>query len=150
MRLSLTFLIRTRNLAWVIAVLITILTAIALLHDKPPPVPTKLQERFDPNLLGVQTVDAAVALIRRDSQNNSPEELSATADQFVRDRFFHSYSAFRPQQNWSAWILGQFWWHLNAPVQPDEILKFRRAACSQQAIVFMAIMNRLGFETRAI
>jgi hypothetical protein len=45
---------------------------------------------------------------------------------------------------------GQFWFDLRVPVLPDDILKFRRGACSQQAIVFMALLKRFGIHYGAV
>ncbi|UUR08475.1 hypothetical protein [Sphingomonas glaciei] len=72
------------------------------------------------------------------------------ADALLRKRFVHGYSYFRMKQNWMAAFLRPVWDDLAAPVRPDDILKFRRAACSQQAIVFQEIAKRLGFEFASV
>jgi hypothetical protein len=77
------------------------------------------------------------------------EKLDA-ADALLRRRFFHSYSYFRFDQNWSAAILRPIWDDLASPVRPDDILRFRRAACSQQSLVFLEIADRLGFDHASV
>ena len=74
------------------------------------------------------------------------ERITAGIDQFVRDRFFHGISLFSVQENWIAALSGAVWINLRNPVRPDDILKHRRAICSQQAIVFMELLKRFGIE----
>ncbi len=71
-------------------------------------------------------------------------EYADRADEFVRARFFHGYSYFRPCDNWLAYIAGYVWDDLRSPVIADDILNFRRGACSQQAIVFQALLRERG------
>lgn len=114
-----------------------------------PPLPA-IQERFDPRLAAVDSVDAAVAFLQRNGRIADPVAYADAADAFLRDRFVHGYSLYRPCQNWLAWAAAAAWQDLKSPVLPDEILRHRRAACSQQAIVFQALMRRRGLDVRSV
>jgi hypothetical protein len=47
-------------------------------------------------------------------------------------------------------LAGLVWDDLRSPVLPDDILNYRRAACSQQAIVFQAIVAKLGVDYASV
>ncbi len=144
-------LVLARNTIWILFITISLVTLFVHTRNyERPMVPEKVTELFDPHLQGVRSIDAAVTLVKQDARSGSPYDIALAADLFVRNRFFHQYSEFRPDQNWIAWLLGKIWPQLSAPVLPDDILQYRRAACSQQSIVFMEIMKRLGFEVRAV
>jgi len=69
----------------------------------------------------------------------------------VRDRFFHGYSYYSFEDNYMAAMLSKVTVPgLSALVIPDEILKYPYAACSQQAIVMMELLQSKGFKTRKI
>jgi hypothetical protein len=111
-----------------------------------PPV----HEQFEPQVQSIKSVDAAKAYVSRSNEGASPAALADAADEFVRRRFVHGYSFFTPGQNWLAYLAGFLWLDLRSPVLPDDILQHRRAACSQQVIVYDAIMRQLGFETAVV
>jgi hypothetical protein len=108
------------------------------------PLPS-VSERFRPTLFAVNSIDGAMAYLPAyySSPNPSRRELVAAVDGFVRDRFFHGFSEYRPCDNWIAALAGTLWYNLKVPVDPDDILKYRRAICSQQAIVAEAMLQRL-------
>lgn len=99
-----------------------------------------LQEKFDPALSG----PAQVADIAGSIGGANRLEYADRADEFVRRRFFHSYSYYRPCDNWLAYVAGFLWDDLRSPVMADDILNYPRAACSQQAIVFQALLREMG------
>lgn len=69
--------------------------------------------------------------------------------EIVKRRFFHGQSNYSINENWIASLSGKLVWsHLSAIVDPDDILNYNEALCSQQAIVFTEILNRKGITTR--
>jgi hypothetical protein len=124
-------------------------TLVAQLPWQSPRLP-RFHDTFDPALRSITSVDQATAYVRRRNPHANQAELADAADEFVRRRFLHSYSFFDPGQNWLAYLAGFVWIDLRSPVRPDDILKHRRAACSQQVMVFDAIARRLGFETAVV
>jgi hypothetical protein len=109
------------------------------------------RELFDPTLQDVQTLDAAAAYIRaKVGEGAEAEAVAQAADTFVRQRFAEGYSVFLPQQNWLAYLAGFIWDDLRAAVLPDDILKHRLAACSQQAIVLQALLERFGVDYASV
>lgn len=117
-------------------------------HALARPLPQR-HELFDSHLAGIDTIDEAIARIERTRPPN-PAAFADATDAFLRERFIHGYSAFRPCQDWVAWVAGAFWFDLKSPVNPEQIMAHRRAACSQQSIVFQEIMRRKGLDVRSI
>lgn len=71
--------------------------------------------------------------------------------EIVKRRFYHGSSNYSVNENWIALICGKlFWSHLSAIVNPDDILNYNGALCSQQAIVFMDILKNKGISTRSV
>lgn len=110
----------------------------------------KTREEFDPSLQGINSVDSATAYVLGSNPGSSPAARADAADEFVRRRFFHSYSFFDPGENWLAYLAGFVWLDLRSPVRPNDILQHPEAACSQQTIVFNAIVRRLGLRTAVV
>jgi len=112
--------------------------------------PLEFSDQFEPNLQSIGNVDAAVALVRQNAADSRPTTLADSTDSFVRKRFAHGYSEFKPCEDWIAYLAGFIRDDLRNPVLPDDILQHRRAACSQQAIVFQAVATRLGLDVASI
>ena len=142
-------------ISWAFAVLALTFGAATLwvqLSDCPyRPLPA-LQERFRPNLLAINSVDAAMTYLPVYYPSPRPTDLQKVeaVNEFVQDRFFHGLSTYRPCDNWLAGLSGSIWSDLAAPVLPDDILKYRRAFCSQQAIVAEAMLHRLGIHYASV
>jgi len=72
-------------------------------------------------------------------------------DTLVRKRFVHGYSHYSLSDDYVSGLLGRLVWSdLSAVVEPNDILKFNYAACSQQSIVFMAILRAKGYRVRKV
>lgn len=112
--------------------------------------PVSAPAPFDPDLMSVRSVDQAVAYIRAQPGPWDAKARADKADEFIRRRFYHSYSFFDPDENWLAYLAGYAWIDLRSPVIPDDILKHPEAACSQQVIVFDALARRLGLDAAVI
>lgn len=114
------------------------------------PAPLTAPAPFDPALTSVRSVDQAVGYIGAQPGSWDAKARADKADDFVRRRFYHSYSFFDPRENWLAYLTGYVWIDLRSPVIPDDILKHPEAACSQQSIVFAALARRLGLDTAVV
>jgi len=74
--------------------------------------------------------------------------VKATSD-IVKKRFYHGLSEYSLKDNWISYLGAKlFWKHLNAIVEPDDILDYTQGLCSQQTIVFLEILKRKGIKTR--
>lgn len=74
--------------------------------------------------------------------------VKATSD-IVKKRFYHGLSEYSIKDNWISYVGAKlFWNHLNAIVDPDDILGYSEGLCSQQTIIFLEILKRKGIQTR--
>lgn len=129
-----------------IGIFLTAITAAAALwgaHSRPLP---PIEESFDPFLSGISSIDEVMAVLATADPSASRLEMLDEADALLRRRFVHGYSYLTFDQNWAGAALRPIWDNLASPVRPDDILRFRRGACSQQALVFQEIARRLGFD----
>jgi hypothetical protein len=131
---------------WVVG-MVTLASQTVSVHARP--VPSSIAEDWKPNLSQVQNIDQALAImpayIAR-QPGTRDEKITAGIDQFVRDRFFHGTSLLSAKENWIAALAGLAWSNLAIPVLPNDILKHRRAMCSQQAIVFMELLKHFKID----
>lgn len=126
-------------------------STLVALSDRDAPLPLPIsKEEFDPLLAGLDSVDEIMFILDTTNPGASSLQKLDAADALLRRRFIHSYSYFRADQNWVAASLRPIWDDLASPVRPDDILRFRRAACSQQALVFLEIARRLDFDHAAV
>jgi hypothetical protein len=148
---------RALNIAsWALAALFLMFGAATIwaqLTDCPlrPALPA-YHEHFQPTLLAVDSVDAAIAYLPTYYHSPAPgvrEQVDAV-NSFVQDRFLHGPSYYHPCDNWIASVSRPLWENLAIPVLPDDILKHRHALCSQQAIVAQAMLKRLGIHYASV
>jgi hypothetical protein len=114
-----------------------------------PPLPAAPAEAWKPRLADVKTVDDALKILpsyAAREHGSRDARIAFGIDRFVRDRFLHGPSLLNVRHNWLAGLAGLVWINLRMPVLPDEILHHRRAICSQQAIVFMALLKHSGID----
>ena len=118
-----------------------------------------LKEEFDPTLQSLNTVSKLVAfcdgLYTEKASTNSSIKIDEIypdiVSSVIRKRFYHGYSSYGLSNNYMAMMLsGVTMEGLSAIVVPDDILKYPYAACSQQSIVFMEILQKKGFPTRKV
>ena len=117
------------------------------------------KEEFDPSLQTLNTVDKLVAfcdgLYMEKANNNASIKIDEIypdiVSSVIRKRFYHGYSLYGFSNNYMAMMLaGVTEKGLSAIVVPNDILKFPYAACSQQSIVFMGILQKKGFTIRKV
>lgn len=110
-------------------------------------------EEFDPTLLHkLQSIDDLIACADKLSPGDRKSlQYVNTIDLLIKKRFYHGYSRYSIDNNWIAALAGRmFWPHLAAIVNPDQIMKYPKAACSQQSMVFMESCKRIGIDYRSI
>ena len=113
------------------------------------------QERFNPALTSIQSIDhleqfvddsAAAQMISIYS-----EKYTALLAYIISCRFYHGFSHFQLNENWIA-ALGEkcFGNGLASKVDPEDIMLHPYAACSQQAIVMMAVLRKKNISYRKV
>ena len=130
-----------------LAILFAAMTIWASSITCPRILPTPRGELFSPELASINSVDKAEFWIRgRLGPNPSQARIADEITMFMQRRFYHGLSTMKPCDNWLISVASRFSQTLAAPVRPDDILKYRRAICSQQAIVLQALFHRFGLE----
>lgn len=136
-----------RATAFLLAALFTVMTLAAQLAPLQPRDADPRGELFDPELSRVDSIDKAEIWIRAHlSAEPSQAEIAEEIARFMRLRFFHDLATFRFSDDWVAYFAGFAWDDLAAPVRPDDLMKYRRGICTQQAMVFQAILERFGID----
>jgi len=113
------------------------------------------KELFDPSLSSINSVqrliDYSDSIATVNHIKSGSLGYGVLVASVLRKRFYHGFSSYTLQQNWLAvaaqLLLGR---GLAAPVNPDEILKYPYAGCSQQAIVMMAVMKEKKVPFRSV
>lgn len=115
------------------------------------PLP-EISDQFHPELTSIDSVDEAVEYVRviLGSGPHSERRIAEAAATLVRKRFFHGFAEYRPCDDWLAYLAGHVWSDLRQPVLPDHALRFRRGSCSQQSMVFQAVVARFGLDYASV
>jgi hypothetical protein len=112
-----------------------------------------IDEKFDRKFLAISSCDRLDSLVSY-KFNETGHDTAKTVlfiDQFLRNRFYHSYSELSLHDNWLAWLCGKlFWADFLYAVRPCDIIKYPMAACSQQGILFQRQLHRLGIRCSTI
>jgi hypothetical protein len=117
------------------------------------PVQRPVNEAWQPQLAGVRSVDAAMHVLPTfiARQHGSRQERIVNGiDAFVRARFVHGAAMLPVNENWMIRALGTVFPTVAIPVLPDEILKHDHALCSQQSLVFQALLRRSGIDYASV
>lgn len=137
-----------RATAFLLAAFFTVMTFVAQVMPVQPRTAEAREEAFDPELARIDSVDKAEIWIRGRLAGSDPTEAMVAEEiaRFMRLRFFHDLATFRFSDDWLAYLAGFVWSDLAAPVRPDDLMKYRRGICTQQAMVFQAILERFGID----
>lgn len=118
-----------------------------------------LVEEFDPSLKRLNNIKRLSAYVDSVYANETytksnirfETDYPEVANEIVRKRFYHGYSLYGFGNNSMAMLASKASvGGLSAIVLPNDILKFPYAACSQQSIVLMKLLQQKGFETRKV
>ncbi|MGH2646098.1 MAG: hypothetical protein ACRDE8_00970, partial [Ginsengibacter sp.] len=112
-------------------------------------------EIFDPSLSKINSIQKLInysdSLAKTNHVKIGSLSYGVLVASFLRKRFYHGFSCYTLQKNWIA-VAAQFLFGkgLASPVDPDEIMKFPYAGCSQQAIVLMKVMKEKKIPYRSV
>jgi len=115
-----------------------------------------INELFDPSFKRLTSLSACIQYCDSNfkyllvSQKDTFSYVNFVAE-FIKKRFYHGYSYFRPGYNTIGWMAAPILHKdLSATVIPDDILKFPHGACSQQSIIFFELLQKKGLPTRKV
>ena len=122
------------------------------------PPSEKLGERYEPALIRLNSIGKMEDFIDSIYHLQAPEGKPFDTISYlqacritVQKRFYHGVSEYRWSNNWPAWLSGNLCWsHMKAIVDPDDILKYSHAMCSQQQIVFLELLSRKKIPFRSV
>ena len=126
--------------------------------DNKVPVYNNIEE-YDPALSRLNSIDKLVmycdslylSLTITINQDEIKRDYSDIVSSVVRKRFYHGYSYYGFSSNFMSLLLSKATIPgLDAIVVPDDILKYPYAACSQQSIIMMKVLQSKGFVTRKV
>jgi hypothetical protein len=144
-----------KSLLLISVVIISAITVYSKFLSKPKifEKPANMDELFDEDFLNINTLPAFDSLVsnRFRSSNYDTARTVLFIDNFLRNRFYHSYSELDLKDNWIAVLCGYiFWGDFLYPVAPEYIIEHPMAACSQQGILFQYQLNRLKIKCSTI
>jgi hypothetical protein len=145
-----------RDTLLVLFLITTVLSSIGWVYPFPEKeAPGCITEEFNPALRHLTSVDQAMRWLDSTAASGkimvSSRAYADLVDDLVRQRFFHGYSHYSLSNDYISHLLGRILWSdLSAIVEPDHILQYDYAACSQQSIVFMALLRSKGYRTQKI
>lgn len=113
------------------------------------------KESFSPSLFRLQNVAEMASYtdslaIAENKPVSSPDFL-LLLERVVSQRFYHGFSRYSLHENWVAAVSENIFGHnMACIVNADDILKYKMAACSQQAIVTIALLKHYGIDYRTL
>ncbi|MGH2566239.1 MAG: hypothetical protein ACRDE5_17095 [Ginsengibacter sp.] len=113
------------------------------------------RELYDPSLSIINSVPQLIAyadsVAYKHQLRTGTLQYAELVSFIIRRRFYHGFSNYTLNQNWIAATAQYFFgMGLACPVNPDEILQYPCAGCSQQAIVLMEAMKRKSISYRSV
>ena len=120
-----------------------------------PLTPYNGKEKFDPTLARINSIkileeytDSIASSKQIKAQSFEYVEL---LESVIEQRFYHGFSHFTTSENWMAAVAGRFIKEDYAcKVQPEKIMQHPNAACSQQALVMMAVLRNKKISYRSL
>ncbi len=113
-------------------------------------------DKYDPRLGQLNSMEKleyfidSIAKLKKISKNDFPGYIKLV-DSLIRMRFYYGLQNYRFSENYLANLAGKLiWYDMGAKVLPDDILKGRKAFCSQSSIVFQEFLRRKGFQVRSV
>lgn len=144
------FLRRTRLAFAAGALAVCAFTGASAFAPHPSGPTSGIREAYDPTLGSVRTIDDALRILPSflpaGTVRPTDVQKADAIDEFIRRRFVHGYSQYGPRDNWIAYLAGFAWDDLRAPVIAEDILDYAQAACSQQALLFQALLEAQGID----
>jgi hypothetical protein len=141
----------------------TLLIAFAILFCLPfifnkdvnPTLAYNRQEKFNPRLSFINSINRlesytdSIAATKNISAGSY--EYAELLESVISDRFYHGFSHFTVRENWIAALAGKLLKEDYAClVEPEKIMQHPNAACSQQAMVMMAVLRKKKMSYRSL
>jgi hypothetical protein len=103
-----------------------------------------IKEAYDPALSRIQSIQDFDNELKTRLKNDFSDtsKIVNMIDEILRNRFYHGYSEYTFNDNWVAYLASKVYWGIKHPVIADDILKFPMAACSQQGLLFQAMLSK--------
>lgn len=144
-----------KNILLVLTILFSSVTFYSkfISSSKQAATPNDIDEKFDEHFLSINSTEKLDSLIFQEFRKNNYDTAKTVIfiDNFLRNRFYHSYSILTLKDNWIAVVLGNtVWSHFLFPVAPDNIIEHPAAACSQQGILFQQLLDHLKIPSSTI
>ena len=114
-----------------------------------------LEEEFDAKLYQLNTLSKVLEYVNTQygSDKIGREDSLKYANLMARTlrmRFYHGWSQYEFKDNWVLYVLRPIHEHALGIVEPNDILKYPEALCSQQAIVGMMALRGRGYTFRKV
>ncbi len=120
-----------------------------------PVAPYNGKEKFDPTLARINSIKLleeytdSIATTKNITEKSF--EYVELLESVIEQRFYHGFSHFTTSENWIAALAGKFIKEDYAcKVQPEKIIQHANAACSQQALVMMAVLREKKINYRSL
>jgi hypothetical protein len=122
------------------------------------PTPSRienLEEEFDANLYKLNTLSNVIQFVDNQYGSNKIDVDDSLVyanliARTLRMRFYHGWSQYGFKDNWVLYLLSPIHEHSLGIVDPNDILKYPEALCSQQAMVGMMALRSRGFTFRKV
>jgi hypothetical protein len=122
------------------------------------PTPSRienLEEEFDAKLYELNSLSKVLEHVNTQygSDKIGAEDSLAYANLMARTlrmRFYHGWSQYGFKDNWVLYLISPLHEHALGIVEPNDILKYPEALCSQQAIVGMMALRGRGYTFRKV
>jgi hypothetical protein len=120
-------------------------------HDNAPK-----DELFNPSLIRINSIELATSYVDSIYRLNKCTNFDTAkyvqiVSRFTKERFYHGLTHYSVSENWIASLSGKLLWsHMSAIVNPNDILKYPKGLCSQQAIIFMEILKGKHINVRSV
>ena len=106
-------------------------------------------EKFDNKYQIIKNMDKLIHIIDSTAQSLKIKPKSLAYNEIItetiKQRFRHGYCHYGFNDNWVASLAGKLVWRdLSAIVDPNDIIKYENASCSQQSIMMMEVLKRKG------
>lgn len=144
-----------KNILLIIVVVFSAVTFYAkfISSSQQAATPGDIDEKFDERFLSINSAEKLDSLIFQEFRRTHFDTARTVIfiDNFLRNRFYHSYSTLTLKDNWIAVVLGNtVWSHFLFPVAPNHIIEHPEAACSQQGILFQQLLDHLKIPSSTI
>ncbi|MES2849537.1 MAG: hypothetical protein V4685_10815 [Bacteroidota bacterium] len=120
-----------------------------------PVTPYKGKEKFDPSFARINSIKLleehtdSIALLKNITKRSF--EYVELLESVIEQRFYHGFSHFNTSENWIAALAGKLIKEdFACKVQPEKIMQHPNAACSQQALVMMAVLRNKKISYRSL